>query len=436
MHLLFILFTIAGFNDKLNNTIIIPDDATIHEVSIQKGDGIITLMQRYELNNQTANVDAFYALNKLKQNEALKLDRKYKLPILIYKYDGKSIRSTLKIEDINQALRIQKYNENIHRKSLRMTDFRDSRILWVPYHEFITFGVKSDNKKEDFKTSSEADLKTEAVVENKPEKNEINPSKELLSAIESTPSISPKVTTSSSYDYLGKDHKNVKVSSDRLANSVFYVVSGHGGPDPGAICTDCKHRLCEDEYAYDVAARVAKKLLEQGAIVEMVIQDKSNGIRNDQYLKCDKTETLADGSKIPFNHVERLEQRTQYVNTKYDYYKKKGIKDQRMISIHIDSNSESHNQDVFFCYYKNSEASRDLASRVHKVFESKYAEHQKNRGYTGKMHEKAFYVIKKTSPPAILIELGNIKNAKDHKRILNPENRDALAKWIVEGISY
>ncbi len=32
------------------------------------------------------------------------------------------------------------------------------------------------------------------------------------------------------------------------------------------------------------------------------------------------------------------------------------------------------------------------------------------------------------------IEIGNIRNKKDQKRILDPENRDALAKWISEGL--
>lgn len=32
------------------------------------------------------------------------------------------------------------------------------------------------------------------------------------------------------------------------------------------------------------------------------------------------------------------------------------------------------------------------------------------------------------------IEVGNIKNKKDQKRILEPDNRQALAKWISEGV--
>lgn len=42
------------------------------------------------------------------------------------------------------------------------------------------------------------------------------------------------------------------------------------------------------------------------------------------------------------------------------------------------------------------------------------------------------HVIQNTAPAMVYIELGNIKNAKDQKRILDFENRDALAKWIAE----
>ncbi len=34
----------------------------------------------------------------------------------------------------------------------------------------------------------------------------------------------------------------------------------------------------------------------------------------------------------------------------------------------------------------------------------------------------------------VYIELGNIKNKKDQKRILNYENRDALSNWIHHGL--
>ena len=53
----------------------------------------------------------------------------------------------------------------------------------------------------------------------------------------------------------GKELAQVKVTSSRLKGACFYVVSGHGGPDPGAIGRVGRTELHEDEYAYDVALR-------------------------------------------------------------------------------------------------------------------------------------------------------------------------------------
>lgn len=71
----------------------------------------------------------------------------------------------------------------------------------------------------------------------------------------------------------GKWLSNVKVTSNRLAGTCFYVVSGHGGPDPGAIGRVGKHELHEDEYAYDIALRLARNLMQEGAEVRIIIQD-------------------------------------------------------------------------------------------------------------------------------------------------------------------
>ena len=69
----------------------------------------------------------------------------------------------------------------------------------------------------------------------------------------------------------GKELANVKVTSNRLAGACFYVVSGHGGPDPGAIGRAGRHELHEDEYAYDIALRLARVLMQEGADVRIII---------------------------------------------------------------------------------------------------------------------------------------------------------------------
>ena len=89
----------------------------------------------------------------------------------------------------------------------------------------------------------------------------------------------------------GKALASVKVTSNRLQGACFYVVSGHGGPDPGAIGRIGKIELHEDEYAYDVALRLARNLMQEGAEVRIIIQDAKDGIRDDKYLSNSKRET-------------------------------------------------------------------------------------------------------------------------------------------------
>ena len=69
----------------------------------------------------------------------------------------------------------------------------------------------------------------------------------------------------------GKALANYRVTSSELKGACFYLVSGHGGPDPGAIGTMNGHQLHEDEYAYDITLRLARVLLEKGAKVHIII---------------------------------------------------------------------------------------------------------------------------------------------------------------------
>ena len=74
------------------------------------------------------------------------------------------------------------------------------------------------------------------------------------------------------------------IDSDELNGACFYLVSGHGGPDPGAIGELRGHPLHEDEYAYDIMLRLARNLMSKGAKVHIIIQDAKDGIRNDKFL--------------------------------------------------------------------------------------------------------------------------------------------------------
>lgn len=229
----------------------------------------------------------------------------------------------------------------------------------------------------------------------------------------------------------GKKLADVEVTSNRLAGTCFYVVSGHGGPDPGAIGKVGNVELHEDEYAYDVALRLARNLMQEGAEVHIIIQDAKDGIRNDRYLENSKRETCM-GEEIPLGQVARLQQRCACINELYRKDRKR-YKYCRAIFLHVDSRSKSAQTDVFFYHAPGSVAGEKLADTMKETFESKYDKHQPNRGFEGTVTSRNLYVLLNATPIALFVELGNIQNAFDQRRFVISSNRQALAKWMMEG---
>ena len=282
-----------------------------HEVSPNTGEGIFALMRKYNLNIHPCNLQKFLDLNQLTTKSNLHTRKKYKLPIYLYTYNGQSIRSTINDFNMEKAIRIKKYNESILKNGHRTTSYTTSKILWVPYHE---------------------------VNCNLPSSNENNLSSEVIDK------------NSLYVSLFGDKYGKVKVEDLSLQKKVYYVVAGHGGPDPGAMCNDCPQTMCEDEYAYDIALRLARNLMQHGAKVHVIIQDPNDGIRDEKYLKCDYDEKCMGKHKIPRKQKARLVQRSAEINRLYRAYKAKGIKyeDQVAIFLHVDSNNASKEQDVFF----------------------------------------------------------------------------------------
>ena len=244
---------------------------------------------------------------------------------------------------------------------------------------------------------------------------------------------SPLIAQKSVHEPLfGKKLSKVEVSGKRLLGACFYIVSGHGGPDPGAIGHLEGHQLHEDEYAYDVALRLARRLMQEGAEVRIIIQDKKDGIRDDRFLANSKRETCL-GKAIPLNQLERLKQRCSAINTLYAKDKKE-YRYCRSIFLHVDSRSKRQQTDVFFYHAPGSSQGERLATGMKAMFESKYGKHQPNRGFSGTVEARNLYVLRNSTPVALFVELGNIQNAFDQRRFVIANNRQALANWITEGV--
>ena len=293
-------------------------------------------------------------------------------------------------------MNIAKYNLLLLEKGLRKTSYLNSKILWVPFHFLDCESARSKS----------SEIPNKEVV-----------SKEYVSL-----------------PLLGKANARVEILDRTLKGKVYYVTSGHGGPDPGARGAKDGNHLCEDEYAYDVALRLYEKLTSHGATVYMIIQDPNDGIRDEPILKGDKDELCLGKAPIPISQRIRLSQRTEAVNHLYRKNLKKGMTDQTAIFIHVDSRAETKRQDVFFYYYDKSKAGLKLAENMQKTFRDKYKVNRRDGNYTGTISSRNLYVIKNTLPKAVFVELANIRNKHDQKRILYHENRQALADWLYLGL--
>lgn len=381
------------------------DAPSFHKVKAESGDGIFSLLRKYMLVDYNCNIKKFCELNELKLADFLIVGKEYKLPVYIYSYNGQSIRSTINDDNWDQAIRIKEYNESLQSKGLRQSSYLDSKMLWVPFHELNCNPVDLNSL-----------------------------THEPTAAVKPKNTTKPNTIKTLQFPIFGDKYKNVDIQGDELKGKVFYIVAGHGGPDPGAICTECPKPLCEDEYAYDVALRLTRNLIQHGATAHMIIRDKNDGIRDDEHLPCDKDEVCID-TRIPIRQKIRLQQRATAINNLYNMYKKKGVKEQYAVMIHVDSRNKNHRQDVFFYYYKKSKSSKVLAENLKKTFKAKYDKYQKNRGYKGYVQDRGLYMVANTLPTAVYIELANIRNKKDQRRIVDKDNRQALANWLFEGLT-
>jgi len=398
-----------------------------YSVNAKKGDSIHKLLQRFEISQESCNYDKFYELNHLKSNSNIQKGKKYFLPILIYTYNGKSIRTTLQLDSWKKATRIKKYNEKIKKKGLRKMSIVDSNILWVPFNELDCITPENTDLPTTKEEIASKDVDSGNVDVNQKVDPNPEPSKEGPKKIEVT-------NIGRTFPIFGKKHEYVPLINNKLQGKIFYIVSGHGGLDSGAIGTYGKHKLYEDEYAYDIALRLVRSLIQHGATAYMMTRDPDDGIRSEAFLANDCDEYCWNTTDIPNGQKKRLFQRSDMVNKLYSKHLKQGIKDQTLVTIHIDSRTETKKTDIFFYHYPKKSESKKLANHIKNTIKKKYKKHRPGRPYYGSVTARDLHMLRETKPKGVYIELGNIRNPNDQKRFIIESNRQLIADWLFDSL--
>ena len=356
----------------------------------QSGDGLFAVLRKYELDEESCNLQYFTKINDLHEDLSLIKDKVYNLPITVYSYNGISIRSTIGNENLELAVAIEKYNDKMHSQGLKHQSFKDNKELWVPHGLLNCSNL-------------------------------------------STTMTTTTTNTGKNFPLFGAKYAQVQPIDNSLNNWVFYIVGGHGGPDPGAVAEIDGVTVSEDEYAYDISLRLSRKLIQYGATAYMITRDDNDGIRDDKILACDKDETCYPSQKIPLNQMQRLRQRSKAVNDLYGKYKKAGKK-QMALCIHIDSRSNEKRVDMFFYHHTKSTTGKKYAEILHQTIKEKYDFYNPWRGYDGDVSARDLYMLRETHPVTVYLELGNIQNPKDQGRFTLVGNRQAVADWLADGM--
>lgn len=173
-----------------------------------------------------------------------------------------------------------------------------------------------------------------------------------------------------------------------IADMTIVLDPGHGGHDSGAVGFK---GTTEKAMNLDIALRAKKMLESAGARVVMTRAD-------DTFITLDQRPTIANGCAADI-----------------------------FVSIHNNSSAKRNSAAGTETYYSTSQ-SRELASIMHtellKTLELP------NRG----VHQRNFLVIRKSTMPAVLLEIAFLNNEKEEALLGTPSFRQRAAEAIVSGI--
>ena len=382
--------------------------ATYVEAVARDGEGVYALLRRYGLPVDDCHVGRLRELNGLTPRQYLRRGQTYVLPVYRYAYDGESIRTTIGDPDLGVARAIQRYNRARERDGLQASAYEETAELWVPLG---LVGCDRGRAPGEALVAAAAGEGGGAFAKTEP---------------------APAERPRRGYDIFGEAYREVDRVDDALRGHYFYLIAGHGGPDPGAMATVEGNRVCEDEYAYDVVLRLARHLLRHGGIPYVIVRDDDDGIRDERFLTCDYDETVWGDREVPRDQVARLTQRTATVN---ELAAEAGAAAGKWcIEVHVDSRHAERQTDLYFYHQRRSDRSEDMAEEMRDALRRNYKRQGRKREYQGIIRTRDLHTLRETQVPTVYIELGNIQHSFDQKRVLLPGNREALARWLVEGI--
>ena len=203
--------------------------------------------------------------------------------------------------------------------------------------------------------------------------------------------------------FFSKNNSIVAAINEDVPNINYTIVldAGHGFPDPGSIGRVSKVK--EAEINLKITNLLAAKLQKLGIKVVLTRSGENGlyGLYSTNYKKRD----MAKRKEVIEN-----------------------VKPNMVVSVHMNSftNSKLRGAQVF--YDKTSEISRDLALSIQSFFASTLPASDKG------VSVGDYYMLKCTTAPSVICECGFLSNSEDEALLLTPSYQEKVATCIYKGI--
>ena len=234
---------------------------------------------------------------------------------------------------------------------------------------------------------------------------------------------------------------------DRLKLSTIVIDPGHGGHDPGCISADKKTQ--EKTIALDIAQRLSRKIGESLPGVKTVLTrsddkfvtlsgraDIANDLGADLFISI-HVNAQAKGTSASGYSIHCLGQSSREGNDLFSKNLELCKRENSVILLEDDYKTRYQGFDpsdpqsyILFSLVQNAHLEHSLVFAEDVANAMKGGPIPHNRGVS----QDPFWVLWRTTMPAVLVEVGFMTNPNDLKALRSPEDRDKIAENLLKAI--
>ena len=236
-------------------------------------------------------------------------------------------------------------------------------------------------------------------------------------------------------------------AQDRLKLSTIVIDPGHGGNDPGCISLDKKTR--EKDIALDIAKRLEKKIHESLPGVKVVLTRS-----NDTFVTLSGRADVANdlGADLFISvHVNAQAKGTSASGYSIHCLGQSSVKGNDLFSKNLDlckrENSVILLEDDYQTRYQGFDPSDPQSYILFSLMQNAHLEHSLTfaedvanamKGgpisHSRGVSQDPFWVLWRTTMPAVLVEVGFMTNPNDLQTLRSPEGRDKIAANLLKAV--